>query len=517
MLEVILIMEKQSLIKGTIVLGIAGIATRFLGLFFRWPLIMLIGDEGVGYYQMAYPLYMFFIAMASGVPVAMSKLIAEKNAINDKNGIHDIIRKSLLLMIVLGGGFSAFLFFNSNLLINIFQWDKKSLLSLKAMAVAPIFIALLSVFRGTFQGMQNMTPTAVSEIIEQIGRVLIGVGLAILLLPKGIEFSAAGATLGAAAGGLAGAIYLLYQFFKTIGLQRSRTPINSEVLNRILYTAIPISLGATVGTIMSLIDSIIVPRKLLLAGFTAKQATILYGQLTGKAYVLINVPLTLSIALSATLVPVIAEQYFLKNMKVVKRKVDTAMTLSSVIALPSLCGLYFMSEPIFTLIFPGRSQGDLLLKYLALSIPFIIMAQITTAILQSTGKYIAPVVNLSIGCLIKIIVSTLLIPIKSINIFGAIIGTIMGYVVACTLNLLILNRELKVKIDLFKLNLRPVVASLIMTLGVVIINYYVYNITKSLGISCIISIFLGAIIYIALIFRLGILKEKDFVKRERAK
>lgn len=104
-------MNKQSLVKGSIILGVAGILTRFLGLFFRWPLIMLIGDEGIGYYQMSYPLYMFFIAMASGIPVAMSKMISERNAVNDIEGSFQVMKESTLLMMMIGIGTTLSLFF----------------------------------------------------------------------------------------------------------------------------------------------------------------------------------------------------------------------------------------------------------------------------------------------------------------------------------------------------------------------------------------------------------------------
>lgn len=104
-------MNKQSLVKGSIILGVAGILTRFLGLFFRWPLIMLIGDEGIGYYQMSYPLYMFFIAMASGIPVAMSKMISERNAVNDIEGSFQVMKESTLLMMIIGIGTTLSLFF----------------------------------------------------------------------------------------------------------------------------------------------------------------------------------------------------------------------------------------------------------------------------------------------------------------------------------------------------------------------------------------------------------------------
>src|SRR3712207_6695288 len=208
----------------------------------------------------------------------------------------------MLLMVIIGGGFTGSILVLSKSIINAFSWDYKSYYSLIGIAIAPIFISIMSAFRGFFQGFQNMNPTAISQIIEQIGRVGIGIGLACILLPKGIEFAAGGAAFGAAAGGLLGCIYLFKVYFKTkkeMNLQKVRN--NVDILSKILYISIPISVGATVSSIMSLIDSALVPRKLLEAGMTSKEATILYGQLTGKAFVLVNVPLTVSIALCSAL------------------------------------------------------------------------------------------------------------------------------------------------------------------------------------------------------------------------
>ncbi|MDZ5033951.1 polysaccharide biosynthesis protein, partial [Clostridium perfringens] len=291
-------MRKQSLIKASLVLGIAGIVARFLGLFFRWPLIMLIGDEGVGYYQMSYPLYMFFVAMASGVPVAISKMISEKKAKGDIQGVFEIVKESTILMMFLGVGTTLILFFFAKPIINFVQWDAKSYYALLGISFAPFIISIMTIYRGFFQGLQNMTPSGVSQILEQIGRVIIGVGLAILLLPKGIEYAAGGAAFGAAAGGVIGATYL-YEKYKKVKKQmwNKKVKSNPEVLTSILKIALPISVGTTVGTIMSLIDSILVPQKLLQAGLTSEGATILYAQLTGKANVITNIPLTLSMAL----------------------------------------------------------------------------------------------------------------------------------------------------------------------------------------------------------------------------
>lgn len=498
-------MRKQSLLKGTFILAFAGILAKFMGIFFRWPLIMLIGDEGIGYYQMSYPLYTFFIAVASGIPIAISKLVAEKNATGDRAGAVQVLKNALFLMLILGGGFTAFLLIFSKSLIGFFKWDYKSYYSLLGIAFAPLVISIMSSFRGFFQGMQNMYPTAVSQIIEQFGRVCIGVGLAYLLLPKGIHFSAGGAAFGAAAGGVLAGTYLVLTYMKykkefTYG----RIKRDKFILSKLLRIAIPISLGATAGSVMSLIDSFLVPQKLLQAGFGYEQATALYGQLTGKAFVLVSVPLTLSMALCISLVPVIAEAYLLGNSAEVKKKMDTAIRLSAVIAVPSFLGLYFMAAPILGLIFPGHSDGYKILQILSITIPFIVLSQSCTSILQGIGKYITPVINLVLGCAVKIIMTYTLVAIPHINVYGAAIGSIAGYAVAAILNFSKVKKALKVKLDYYDIIIKPSFASIIMIITVVFIYMNVYNYTVSNSISTCVSVMGGGILYVILILAFGV-------------
>lgn len=493
-------MNKQSLIKGSIILGAAGILTRFLGLFFRWPLIMLIGDEGIGYYQMSYPLYMFFIAMASGVPVAISKMISERNATNDIYGSFEVMKESAILMSIIGTGTTLVLFFFSKEIIVLLKWDAKAYYSLIGISFAPIVISFVTIFRGFFQGLQNMTPSAISQIIEQLGRVVFGVGLAVILLPRGIEYSAGGAAFGATAGAVLGTSYL-YSKYKKIKKRYNikSVKVNTEILNTILKIAIPISLGTTVGSIMNLIDSILVPQKLLDAGFTKTQATILYAQLTGKASVIINIPLTISMAICTSLIPIIAEVFILRKQKELRAKIDISMKMATIIAIPCTFGLFFLAEPVMKFIFPGRFEGGEILKYLSLTIPFIIITQTTTAILQGTGNYIMPVINLLIGCLIKIALTWTLVPLEQFNIYGAVIASLGAYTIVSILNIITMKYKLRIKINLYEILMKPMYASVIMMLFVLISYNFLYKNTTSNGISCLISILLGMIIYMSLI------------------
>lgn len=507
-------MKKQSLIKASLILGTAGIVARFLGLFFRWPLIMLIGDEGVGYYQMSYPLYMFFVAMASGVPVAISKMISEKKAKGDIEGIFVILKESTILMMLLGIGTTLVLFVFAKPIIKFVQWDMKSYYALLGISFAPFVISIMTIYRGFFQGLQNMTPSGVSQILEQIGRVIIGVGLAILLLPKGIEYAAGGAAFGAAAGGVIGASYL-HEKYKKVRKEmwNRKVKSNPEVLSAILKIALPISVGATVGTIMSLIDSILVPQKLLEAGLSSESATILYAQLTGKANVITNIPLTLSMALGTSLIPIIAENYIMRKRGELESKVQLSMKMSMLIAMPCALGLYFLAGPIMKVIFPGRYDGILILKYLSISIPFIIITQTTTSIMQGIGHYIRPIINLFIGCIVKVILTFVLVPMPDVNIYGAVIASISAYLVATILNLISLRSKLKLRLNVYQSFIKPSIAAIIMIIGVLLSYIFLFNKTVSNTSSCLIAIFLGIIIYGILILILGIFSIDEIKNR----
>lgn len=507
-------MKKQSLIKGTMILGAAGIFAKFLGIFFRVPLLMLIGDKGVGYYQMSYPLYTFFVAIASGVPMAISKLVSEKNAVGDRDGAIQVLRSATVVMFILGGGFSAVLLIFSKELVQFFGWEPKAYYSLMGIALAPIIVSIMSCLRGFFQGMQNMLPTAVSQIIEQIGRVVIGVGLAYLFLPKGIEVSAGGAAFGAAAGGILGGIYLIYKY---VGVRnefpRVRRFRDDKVLTALLHIAVPMSLGATVSSIMSLIDSLLVPRKLVQAGFSMEQATALFGQLTGKAFVLVSIPLTLSMALCTSLVPIIAESHKLGRTLDVENKVDTAIRISTVIALPCTLGLCFMASPILHLIFPRQAEGYAILQALSLSLPFMIITQATTYILQGSGREIAPVINLGLACIVKVIITYIVVPMPGIDIYGAAISSFCAYLIACLLNIRLLKTTFNYRIKLYEIIIKPAFAAILMIIAVVFIYMKVYNYTVSNGIACILAILSGVALYAVLIVIFGTFKY-SYIKKK---
>ncbi|MHC1685525.1 MAG: oligosaccharide flippase family protein [Clostridiaceae bacterium] len=512
-------MKKQSLLKGTLILGMAGIISKFLGLFFRWPLIMMIGDEGMGYYQMAYPLFLFFIGVASGIPIAVSKLVSERDAVGDSEGAISVLHKALIFMFIIGGGFTAAMLIFARPIASFLKWDPNAYYSLLGISFAPIIIGFVSAFRGYFQGLQNMTPTAISEIVEQIARVIVGVGLAYLLLSRGIQYSAGGAAVGVSAGGIFGLAYLYKKYRKNrreLGIKKVRN--SNYIMGKLLQVALPISIGSIITSMLGLLDSALVPQLLLMAGYTQRESTILLGQLSGKASVIVNVPLSLSFALCASIVPIIATAYFTNNRMELERKTQHAISISMSIAIPSMFGIFFMAQPILNLLFPGHAEGYTILKYMAVVIPFMILAQTTTAILQGSGHYFKPVVHIFIACIIKAAITVVLVPIPEINVNGAVTGSIVGYIFASILNTITLIKKLHVKIDFYKSIIKPAYASVAMVTVVVYLHSFLYIKFHKEIIATATSIFAGGMLYLFLIALLGIfdldvIKEKLFGKR----
>ena len=515
-------MKKQSLIRGSLILGVAGIMSKMLGIFFRWPIIMLLKDEGVGYYQLPFPFYMMFISFIGGVPVAVSKLVSEAMAEEKEEEAYEILRQAMKFTMFMAIGTTVILLLGSKYIIKLFNWDSNVYMSFMAMAITPIMVAAVTTYRGFFQGMQNMNPTAISQVIEQVGRVIFGVLLAYILLPYGIAYGAAGAALGAGIGGFCGGIYLYIKYKKIKPKFKSKTNISKDVMAKIFDIAIPIGIGMLVTGLMGLADSLLIPKMLVKSGYTTKEATIIFAQFSGKANVLVNLPLSLSVALSASMIPIISEHCKLKQFAQLKDKVSMAMKFSFVIAFPAFLGLFFLAEPILELIFPGQAQGYEILKYLSISIPFIIVCQTVISVLQACGKLKEPIIFLMIGVVVKVLINIYLIPVDEIGINGAVIGSIMGYLIPAIMSVVYMEYILKNKlhqerVDYLNVMIKPLIASVIMIIGVMAAYIYLLGLNNSMKRASLISISLGIIIYIVSIVILGVFKydyiKDKFVKR----
>lgn len=512
-------MHKKSFVRGALILALAGIFAKFLGFFFRIPLIYLIGEEGIGLYQITYPLYTFLLSIAFGVPTAISKMISERLAVNKVHEAHRIFKVALVAMVIFGGFSSGMIIIFSNRIIDTFKWNNEVYYSLLGISLAPFFTCILSVYRGYFQGFQYMTPPAISQIIEQLTRVIVGVGLAFILFSKGIDVAAGGASFGATAGAIVGLLFLMYIYTKNRALYNKGQYAlpRGNILKEIVKIAIPVSIAHTIGSIMALIDSMLVPGLLRSAGFSYQMATVLYGQLTGKAFVLINVPLTISASLAQSIVPAVSEVNAARDRKSLLNNIKAAYKLSFILALPSCAGLYVLAKPILAFIFQGMVGGWELLQILAIAGVFIIIAQTSTSILNGLGKTIVPILAMSTGCIVKVIISMIFIPIPELNIKAAAYGTLISYAVVAIIDFVVVIKYTRTCINIYEVFILPVVCTAAMTIGVVLIYGNMYNLTGKTSISVLISILIGAITYFIMLILTRTMSIRDIVKTVKSR
>ncbi len=504
-------MQKHSLLKGTLILGIAGVMVKVIGAVYRIPLANIITSEGMGYYGSAYPIYGFLIAISTaGLPTAISKLVSEKTALGLPDEANRVFKISLVTLFAVGLISSTALFVGSGYLVTIVK-NPKAYYSMIAVAPALFFVPLMSAFRGYFQGLQNMVPTALSQIFEQLGRVTVGFVLAITLLPRGLEYAAAGASFGASSGAVTGliTIYIMYIIYKQRTYTGSRrTPLHlvepaKSILYRLFAIAVPITLGTSVMPLMNLIDFGIVVRRLQFAGFSLEQSNSMYGQLSQMAATLVNFPQVITVALAASIVPAMSEAVARKDDKDMKRKALVGMRTGILIGLPASAGLFVLAKPIILMIYPREPETWIVLQTLALGFVFLAIIQTATGILQGIGKPILPVINLLIGSVFKLITSYFLTGITRVNIRGAALGTVVGYSVASLLDYTAVKKEVGTGLGFVDSLLKPVMATAIMAVSTVAAYKGMFIMTDSNTVATLSAVVGGAVFYGGVLILMG--------------
>ena len=505
-------MKKNSFIQGAVILAVSGIIVKLIGAVSRIYLSRLLGGEGIGLYQMAYPIYLLCLSISTaGLPVAISIMVSERNAIHDFLGGQRILKIALSVLTLTGLLFSVGLYFGSSVLIDHhIVRDPRSYWSLIALAPAVFCATISATMRGYFQGLQNMTPTAVSEVIEQFVRVVTMIGLAIILLPKGLEFGAAGATFGAAPGAAAAILTLGWFYWHDrkhrkmwyMSQDKSIVPDSTwNIMKRLFILAIPVSCANIMIPIVSNIDLFIVPKRLEVAGFNVEQATTLFGYLTGMATALINMPTIVTSSMSSSLVPGISEASIKKDFDTIRRRARTALRLASVFTLPAAIGLGVIATPISTMLYATANAGPCI-AVMSIGIFFLGIQQVTTGILQGLGKTAVPFINLIVSGCVKVAFSWNLTAMPQFGVLGAAFATDTDFAVAAALNLLFLYRYMRFNMDYGHL-LKVAIASAVMGVAVYFSFGAIIGAIHSNTLSALLAICIGVVVY-----ALGILLTK---------
>ncbi|MGL5439091.1 MAG: putative polysaccharide biosynthesis protein [Filifactoraceae bacterium] len=521
----------NNFLKGAVILGVAGVLVKVLGAIFKIPLANIILDTGMGYYTAAYPIYVMLLSIATtGFPIAISKMVSERRALGDSKGAHKVFKTTMIILILIGIITSTGIYFGAGYIVNVVLANENAFYPLIALAPALLIVPIMAGFRGYFQGRNNMSPTAISQIFEQLGRVIIGLSLAIILLPKGLEFAAAGASFGAVAGAVFGLIVIFIIYIKNKGLIKKELesaaffepePV-TKIIKELLMIAVPIIIGALVMPLMSFIDAAVVIRRLRDSGFDYETANAMYGQL-GMGATLINLPQIVTSAIAISIVPVISRYFTIGDMESARYNAKLATRITTLIGLPAGIGLMVLSEPIMRLLYAGvyAKEPDnnlaMILFMLGMGVVFLSLIQSFTSILQGMGKAYVPVVNLFIGAVAKIACTYTLTAIPSINVLGAAIGTTSAYIIAVVLDFRSMTKALKLKFDVKEFLLKPLLTAGIMAIAARI-GYSVFggitlgaspNFMKNL-LGTVTGMGLGGIAYIVALFKTNTITKKDF-------
>ncbi len=529
-------MVRKSFFQGAVVLGIAGVIVKVFGAFFRIPLGNIIGDTGMGYYQTAYPVYVLLLTLSTaGIPTAIARLVSERVTQGKNREAYRVFRLSFLLLLVLGVGTSAILFFGAPFIIRMMKGPQEAVYSMRAIAPALLFVPMMASLRGYFQGRQDMKPTAISQVVEQLFRVICGLSLSVLLLPMGLKYAAAGASSGAAIGGMFGLLAIFIVFTRRKGAIRaefSDSETNHEpeessgaILRKIVFIAVPVTIGAAIMPIMTNIDLALVVRRLVDAGFTSAEANSLYGQLSGFATPLINLPQVLTQAIAVSLVPAVAASFSSKDREFLQYNTSFGIRTAMLIGMPCSIGLMVLSKPIMLLLYPKQQESAesaaASLFILAFGAIFLALVQTLTGVLQGVGKQMIPVVSLAIGAVIKVVITYVFTGVAWINVKGAAVGTVAAYITASVLNLIAVRKYTGCKLEFVSNYGKPLACSLIMG-AVVAAVYRVCGLILGNGLSeqvpasffdnavaTVISVGCGVVVYMILILALRVITPEE--------
>jgi PST family polysaccharide transporter/stage V sporulation protein B len=461
--------ERNTFLRGALILGLAGMLSKLLGSVYTIFLQNIIGDSGIALYGMAYPIYATLLILSTaGIPVAVSKFVAEHNALGDYIGAKKVFRVSSVLLTVTGIFFFLTLYYGAETFA-VWFGDKEAAYAIRAISPALLVVPLMSAFRGYFQGWQRMEPTATSQVVEQLVRVGTILAAATLILQWGYSeaHAAAGAAFGAFTGGAAGLLILLVyawrkrEIFRHDSRLKNKVPTQSTwtVIKKLSWYALPVSLGALVVPLMNNIDVVTVVNVLKNCGFSQEEAREMFGLLTGRAFKLILLPTTFASAIGTALMPAISAAIALKNTRLVANRMELAMRMTMLIALPSTIGLALLAEPVDIMLFKD-SQGASVIVALAAATLFSSIQLTTSAILQGIGVIYIPVRNLFIGAVAKLGLNFLLVPLMGIH--GAAVATVLAYLIAAMLNLSSMYRRTGVVFDLRAMLFRPLLATFFM-------------------------------------------------------
>lgn len=495
--------SENRLVNGVVFLAIAGILVKVLGLICKIPLVNIIGEDGMGYYNAAYTIYnLFFILSNAGLPVAVSILISEQTAKGCLQNVRKVFLAVMVSAFAVGIAGCLILGFGSAKLANLVASPRAGICIL-TMAPVFLFVCIAGVLRGYFQGRDNLMPTGISQLIEALFKALAGVCLAMYGVHRNlpVPVCASFALVGIALGSFLSMMYLFLRMrrdFPRAPKVRKYSVSVRYIVKRLAWIAFPITLGSLVLSLANFVDLAAIMRGLAHMGLDMESANRLYGNYTGLVVPLFNMPPVLVMPIACAVVPVLTKAKWEGQRGKVISLSDGALKASALITLPCVFGLLALSKPILLLLFERQAalRAAPLLSLLAPAVFFLGIVTVTNSLLQAMGKQYLPVVSMLLGGICKVLISYLLIP--RIGIKAAPIGTLGCYVVIALVNLYFTYRHIGLDFRIWCRLRAPLMAAFLASLGGKT-AYQMMVGAAGIRLSALISIFMTAVLYLWLL------------------
>ncbi len=523
--------KNQNFLHGAAILTVAVIIIKILGAIYKIPLGNILGKDGYAHFNVAYNLYNVLLNLSTaGLPIALAKMVSEANSLDRPNQVKRTFSVAMWTFMVLGIIWSAvMLFFPTELAA--FMGDVQASQSVLALAPAVILVCIMSAFRGYTQGLSDMRPTSISQVVEVAVKVVFG--LAIVIVLRNASFSlpimSAGAISGVAVGSFAACVYIGIVAVRRMKSEQHRyLSVNSAVtdvadsrgktLGRLLKIGIPIALGSCVLSVITLINTKLIYNRLQIgAGFSYEAANSMFGEYS-MTLPLFNLPAAIITPLTISVIPAISGFLAKKQFGEAKNVVESSLRISAIISLPMAVGLSVLSMPVIRSLYSDGSElGGRILAILGAASFFVCLALMTTAILQASGREQLPMVTMLIGGGLNIAINWYLLGREDINIYGAAIGTLICYIIMSGLNLVFLMTKLPEKPNLGRVFLRPAVncalmgaaAWIIYPAALKIIGAGVDPTRKETLLALFAAVAVGVVVYIVLTIVTGAITIED--------
>lgn len=463
--------KKQSFLHGAALLAAAVAVVKFLGALYKIPLAAVIGDAGYSYFNNAYDIYVVLLTISTaGLPVAMSRMIAQANSLGNRRQIERIYRTATVIFLLLGVAGTLLMVLLSHQLAALLH-SPDSWAAIQALGPAGIFMGLTAAYRGYFQGHSDMRPTSTSQILEAICRLAVGLGMAWYVMKRlgSVPLAAAGAITGVTVGAAAAGVYLYGQMRRARavpGGQEGEILSYRQTAKQLLSMAVPITIGAAGLQFINLLDTAVVMARLTGgAGLSQARADEMKG-IYAFTQTIINLPSAFISPITVSVIPSVTEFLTLKNYRGALRTEESALRVLGILILPCAAGLTVLARPVLSLL-RGYSEENLtiaarMLAVLGVSVVFNGLVLLTNAMMQAHGHPALPVVNMLVGGIVKVAVNYILVGNPVIGIQGAPIGTLCCYVCITALNLYTMRRYVDRSPDVLRCMGKPILAACLM-------------------------------------------------------